>query len=65
MIAFLLEFTKVYLGMTCLVRWKERHSGGACGYNCRKSSIEPPGGLISFKHIYVRVRLNKDGGLIS
>ena len=51
MIAFLWEFTKVYLEMTCLVRWKERHSGGACGYKYCKSSIEPPGGLIYFKHI--------------
>ena len=52
MIAFLWEFTKVYLAMTCLVRFKKRHSGGACGYNCPKSSIEPPGGLFYFKHIF-------------
>ena len=60
MIAFLWEFTKVYLEMTCLVRWKERHSGGACGYNYCKSSIEPPGWLIHFKHIS-----NTEGGLIA
>ena len=63
MIAFLWEFTKVYLAITCLVRFKKRHSGGACGYNCPKSSIEPPGGLFYFKHIF-RGGLNRDGGLI-
>ena len=46
MTAFLWEFTKVYLAMTCLVRLKKWHSGGVCGYNCPKFSIEPPGGLI-------------------
>ena len=63
MIAFLWEFTKVYLEMTCLVRWKERHSGGACGYNYRKSSVEPPGGAYLFQ-THLRGGLNKDGGLI-